>query len=115
MVPDDYHALYDRGAQVARSGSTRAARDTAMEGLNRLAAAVPDVVIEMDQTTQLPNRIVSRQPQTRLSGRASNAEEAAQQFLQDRRDVWNLLPEDAATVEVRSVSRAGLKTVRLVQ
>jgi extracellular elastinolytic metalloproteinase len=115
MVPDDYHALYDRGVQVARSGSTRAARDTAMGGRNRLAAEFPDVVIEVDETTQLPNRIVSRQPESRLSGRASSAEEAAQQFLQDRRDVWNLAPEDVATVEVRSVSRAGLKTVRLVQ
>ena len=37
------------------------------------------------------------------------------QFIQDRGDLWNLTPEDAATVEVVSVSQKGLNTVNLIQ
>jgi hypothetical protein len=71
-------------------------------GRERLSADVPDLVIEEDETTGLPNRIVSRQPDARLSTPTPSAEDAARQFVQDRRDVWNLTSEDAAPVQVRS-------------
>jgi hypothetical protein len=85
-------------------------------GRDRLSADVPDLVIEEDETTGLPNRIVSRQPSARLSGPTpTDPGDAVRQFIQDRRGVWNLTQEDAAAVEVRSVSRAGLKTARVLQ
>jgi len=115
MIPDDYHALYDRGVQVARSAERPAAQPTTA-GRDLLSAAVPDLVIEEDETTGLPNRIVSRQPSGRLSAPGpSDPGDAVLQFIQDRRAVWNLAEEDAAAVQVRSVSRAGLKTAQLFQ
>ncbi|WP_258803128.1 M36 family metallopeptidase [Pseudarthrobacter sp. NS4] len=115
MIPDDYHALYDRGVQVARSAERPSAESTT-SGRDQLSADVPDLVIEEDETTGLPNRIISRQPSGRLSAPGpSDPGEAVRQFVQDRRAVWNLAEEDAAAVEVRSVSRTGLKTAQLLQ
>jgi hypothetical protein len=115
MIPDDYHALYDRGIQVARSAE-RPAAETPTAGRDRLSADVPDLVIEEDETTGLPNRIVSRQPSGRLSAPGpSDPGDAVRQFIQDRRGVWNLAEEDATAVEVRSVSRTGLKTAQMYQ
>lgn len=115
MIPDDYHALYDRGVQVARSAEFPAPESTSA-GRDVLSADVPDLVIEEDEATGLPNRIMSRQPSGRLSAPGpSDPGEAVLQFIEDRRDVWNLTEEDAAAVQVRSVSRAGLKTAQLFQ
>jgi extracellular elastinolytic metalloproteinase len=47
--------------------------------------------------------------------RGGSPEGAVTQFVQDRGDLWNLTPQDAATVEVVSVSRKGLNTVNLIQ
>ena len=81
-----------------------------------MSADVPDLVIEEDETTGLPNRIVSRQPSGRLAAPGpSDPADAVRQFIRDRRAVWNLAEEDAAGVEVRSVSRTGLKTAQLYQ
>ena len=115
MIPDDYHALYDRGVQVARSAE-RPSAETTTAGRDLLSADVPDLVIEEDETTGLPNRIVSRQPSGRLSGPGpSDPGDAVRQFIQERRAVWNLAEEDASAVEVRSASRTGLKTAQLFQ
>ena len=119
MIPEDYHALYDQGIQVARSAEAPAA-DVTTTGQERLSAEVPDLIIEVDETTGLPNRVTSRQPSARLSARAvaptpEDPGDAVRQFIQDRRDVWNLTPEDAAAVEVNSVSRTGLRTARVTQ
>lgn len=115
MIPDDYHALYDRGVQVARSAEQPSA-ETPTTGRDALSADVPDLVIEEDETTGLPNRIVSRQPSGRLAAPGpSDPGDAVRQFIQDRRAVWNLAEEDAAAVQVRSVSRTGLKTAQLYQ
>lgn len=115
MIPDDYHALYDQGIQAARSAEVPAAGLTTA-GRDRLAADVPDLIIEEDETTGLPNRVTSRQPSARLSAPAlEDPGDAVRQFIQDRRDVWNLTPEDAAAVEVQSVSRTGLRTARVTQ
>jgi hypothetical protein len=72
--------------------------------------------VDYDQATQLPNRIASRHTTARLSTRAATSpEQAVTQFIQDRRDLWHLTPEDEATVEVVSTSQRGLPTVNLIQ
>jgi extracellular elastinolytic metalloproteinase len=115
MIPDDYHAMYDRGIQAARSEELPSA-ETPTAGRDQLSADVPDLVIEEDETTGLPNRIVSRQPSGRLSAPGpSDPADAVRQFIQERRAVWNLAEEDASAVQVRSVSRTGLKTAHLYQ
>jgi extracellular elastinolytic metalloproteinase len=115
MIPEDYHALYDRGIQAARSADLPTA-EMPTTGRDQLSADVPDLVIEEDETTGLPNRVISRRPAGRLSEPGpSDPAEAARQFIQDRRAVWNLAEEDASAVQVRSVSRTGLKTAQLYQ
>jgi len=114
-LPEDFHALYDRGFRAAR-GIVAAALPLETAGLSRLSREVPDLVVEYDQATQLPNLIISRQPAVRLSRRVTGSpEQAVTQFIQNRGDLWNLTPQDAATVEVVSVSRKGLNTVNLIQ
>jgi extracellular elastinolytic metalloproteinase len=115
ILPENFHALYDRGFRAAR-GIVAAALPQETAGLRRLSADVPDVVVEYDQATQLPNRVVSQQPTSRLSrGRVDSPEQAVTEFVQNRGDLWNLTPEDVSTVEVVSVSRKGLQTVNLIQ
>jgi extracellular elastinolytic metalloproteinase len=115
MIPEDYHALYDRGIQAARSRAATPEVEITTAGRERLVADVPDLAIEEDETTGLPNLIASRGVEARLSPPASSPEAAVREFVDSRRDVWSLTPEDAAAVDVRSVSRAGLQTVRLLQ
>jgi extracellular elastinolytic metalloproteinase len=115
MVPEDYHALYDGGIQAARSARTTPDVEITTAGRERLAVDVPDLAIQEDETTGLPNLIASRRTDVRLSAPASSPEDAVREFVQSRRDIWSLTPEDAAAVDVRSVSRAGLRTVRLLQ
>ena len=115
-VPEDFNALYDRPTRAARGAAPTRAAPAENEALGRLASDVPELEVEYDEATQLPVRIASREPGARLSERAMESpEEAASAFVQNRGGLWDLSPEDAATVEVRSVSRRGLPTVRLVQ
>ncbi|MDQ0767943.1 extracellular elastinolytic metalloproteinase [Pseudarthrobacter defluvii] len=115
MIPEDYHALYDRGVQAARSAEQPAA-EMPTTGREQLSADVPDLIIEEDETTGLPNRVISRRPDGRLSEPGPpDPADAARQFIQDRRAVWNLAEDDASAVQVRSVSRTGLKTAQLYQ
>jgi extracellular elastinolytic metalloproteinase len=115
-VPENFHALYDRGFRAARGLQPRAPLQAETAGHMRLRADVPDLMVEYDEATQLPNRIVSRQPAARLSrSRGGSPQDAVTQFVQDRGDLWNLTPQDAATVEVVSVSRKGLNTVNMIQ
>lgn len=63
-----------------------------------------------DQTTQLPNMIVSRSRTAPLSRRraglaAATPEGVVTDFIRSRGDLWQLSPEDAATIEVVSVSQ----------
>jgi extracellular elastinolytic metalloproteinase len=117
LIPEDYHALYDRGVQVARSAEApSAALTTTAVGRAQLSAEVPDLIIEEDETTGLPNRITSRQSSARLSAAApADPADAVRQFIQERRAVWNLTPQDAEAIEVHSVSRTGLRTARVTQ
>jgi hypothetical protein len=120
-LPEDFHALYDSGARAARGLRPAAAASPRTAGHGRLAQDVPDLVVDYDEATQLPNRIAVRQPAraraaASLSARAATSPaQAVTQFLQERGDLWQLTPEDAATVEVVSESGKGLSTVRLVQ
>src|SRR4029453_5437740 len=115
-VPEDFHALYDQGFRAARGIQPKAGLQAETAGHTRLSADVPDLVGEYDEATQLPNRVISRQPTARLSqSRGGSPDAAVTQFVQDRADLWDLTPQDAATVEVVSVSRKGLNTVNLIQ
>jgi extracellular elastinolytic metalloproteinase len=115
-VPDNFHALYDRGFRAARGTLPTGSAQAETAGHERLAADVPDLVVDYDEATQLPNLVVSRLPAARLTApSADSPEDAVVQFIQDRGDLWNLTPEDAGAVEVVSVSQKGLNTVNLIQ
>ena len=117
-LPEDFHALYDRGARASRGVAPAMAVRPRSAGHTRLAAEVPDLEVDYDQATQLPNRIVTRHPIAHLSRAAATGRSAAQsvtQFVRDRGDLWHLSPADVATVEVVSTSTRGLPTVNLIQ
>jgi extracellular elastinolytic metalloproteinase len=84
-------------------------------GRRRPAADVPDLRVEVDDITGQPVRLASARAATPLAPPAEAPEAAARAFVESHRDLWNLRPDDLETVEVRSVSRTGLRTVRLVQ
>jgi hypothetical protein len=84
-------------------------------GQRRLAATVPQLVVAFDETTGIPKQVTTQAAGVRLAPAAATAEAAATQFISDRADLWDLRPEDVATAEVQSVSRHGLRTVRLLQ
>jgi extracellular elastinolytic metalloproteinase len=115
-LPPDFHALYDTGARRARGTElpTGAAGETAGHG--RLAAEVEDLQVDYDEATGLPNRVAGLSPATRLSAEAGgSAEDAVGRFVAEHADLWGLSPQDAAGVEVASVSGSRLRTAHLVQ
>ncbi|MGH8066777.1 MAG: M36 family metallopeptidase [Candidatus Entotheonellia bacterium] len=114
--PENFHALYDRPSRAVRGIRGTPPAQPQSVGSRRLAAEVPDLIVSYDEATQLPNRVARRGPTARLSAPiAGSPEQAVTQFIRDRGDLWNLTQEDVATVEVLSVSRRGLHTVRLIQ
>lgn len=116
QIPEDFHALYDLGARAKRGTLPRTVQPRETRGHARLAEDVPDLTVDYDEATQLPNRVVSAQPSARLSERtARSPEEAVSGFVEERGDLWQLTAEDVSSVEVVSVSGKGLKTVQLVQ
>ncbi len=116
LIPEDFHALYDLGARAKLGTLPRTMQPTETEGHRRLAEDVPDLIVDYDEATQLPNRVVSGQPSARLSERAApSPEEAATSFVAERGDLWQLSAGDVSSVEVVSVSGKRLTTVQLVQ
>src|SRR3712207_4194304 len=113
--PENFHALYDQGLRVARGTLPEAPARLETAGHARLSEDVSDLVVDYDEATRLPNFVASREPAARLSSPADSPEDAVTQFIQNRADLWTLTPEDAATVEVVSVSKRGLNTVNLIQ
>ncbi|MCP4702262.1 MAG: hypothetical protein GY862_36195 [Gammaproteobacteria bacterium] len=112
---EDFHALYDNGALLSRGGSPPAP-PVKSPGHQRLAANVPDVVIDYDDMIQVPVQVAVRQRGVRRAGRATvSPEQAALDWIKQYGDLWNLDADDAAAVEVVAVSRTGLLTVRLIQ
>ena len=114
-VPGNFHALYEPAVRAARGAAVRRAAGARHRGLERLQADVSDVAVHLDEATQMPVSIQSRTAGRSLSARADSPEAAAQQFVRSRADLWDLSDADANTLEVHSVSRQGLPTVRLVQ
>src|SRR5262245_17819967 len=114
-VPENFNALYDPAARAARGVATVAARP-AHPALARLADQVSDLAVELDGESPNPVQVSNRRQAGRLSVRAADSpEDAARQFVHDRADLWQLGEEDLGTVEVVSVSKQGLPTVRMRQ
>jgi extracellular elastinolytic metalloproteinase len=109
VVPENFHALYDRGFRSARGIQPKAATARATAGHRRLGKRVKGLDVHYDQATQLPNMIrVEQKPEARLSAATAAAEapeSAALDFIKSQSDLWNLSEADAASVEVVSVSR----------
>jgi extracellular elastinolytic metalloproteinase len=115
-VPEDFHALYSPGARAARGVPAMPTTPIETGSLSSFAEEAPNLVIDYDDATQRPVLIAGQEPEARLSGPVPGTpEEAVDAFIQSRSDIWGLATEDAATVEVQSVSRRGLPTVRLIQ
>src|ERR687898_2228320 len=117
-IPEDFHALYDQGFRAAHGTlPEEPAARVESAGPDRLAEDVSsELVVDYDEATRLPKFVAPQEPAARLStSPADSPENATVQFIEDRGDLWNLTPEDAATVEVVSVSRRGLPAVYLIQ
>ena len=105
-VPDDFHALYDRGFRASRGIVPTAAAPQETPGHRQLSRGVEDLDVSYDQVTQLPNLVTSREPAARLSrGGPATPESAVLDFIRNRSDLWNLSAADTATIEVVSVSQ----------
>ena len=105
-LPENFHALYDRGFRAARGVTPAAVTPQETAGHQRLAHHVRGLLVHYDPATQLPNLVTTEQPQTPLSRAAPGTpERAAMEFIQDQSDLWNLSSDDTGTVEVVSVSQ----------
>jgi extracellular elastinolytic metalloproteinase len=114
-VPENFNALYSRGARAAR-GIAIAAPSADRPAIARLNSAVADVSVDYDDSTQNPVRVGTRSPEGRLSTTAAASPQAAvRQFIGERADLWQLSDQDVSTVEVVSVSSKGIPTVRVIQ
>ena len=115
-VPSNFHALYDRGFRSSR-GLPAPTAPAVSPSARRLAREVKDLEVHYDQTTQLPNMIISKSPATPLARErtrlaARTPEGAVADFIRSRADLWQLSPADAATIEVVSVSQPRGDTAR---
>ena len=119
-VPADFHAMYDSGFLTARGVAPAAApRARGLAPIRRAALrGAGDADIHVDDATQLPNLVILKTPAApRAAARRGGARarglaaavpstpaSAAVDFIASRRDLWQLSAEDAATLEVVSVS-----------
>ena len=114
-VPENFHALYDRAARESRGVAIPAAR-AERPAVARMAAEVPSLAVHLDEATHNPVQVTAEAAAARLSTRsAASPEAAARQFVQDRADLWQLNNQDLGTLDVVSVSRTGLPTVKMIQ
>ena len=116
-VPDNFHALYDRGLRSALGLRPSPAAGIVSASSRRLTRDVTGLEVHYDQITQLPNMIISKSPAaplarlrragaTAMAGPAPTTPEgAAVDFIRSRGDLWRLTAADTATVEVVSVSQ----------
>jgi extracellular elastinolytic metalloproteinase len=111
-VPGNFSALYDIGLRTRR-GLAPARRTS---GDVRLSNTIADLQVEYDEATQMPVRVTSRSSARSLAPTTgATPEDAAREFIDAHRDLWHLSDPDLQTVQIRSVSRKGLPTVRLMQ
>jgi extracellular elastinolytic metalloproteinase len=111
-LPEDFHALYDAGV--------RAERGIAPTDVTERAAGhrpdTGDLTMTYDEATGLPNQVVINQPAVGLEGVAADTPaQAAERFVTERADLWQLSPEDTSGIEVTGVSGSRLRTVQLLQ
>ena len=111
-APANFHALYDRGFRASRGITPAAVAPKETTGHRRLARSVTGLEVQYDDATQLPKLVIAQQPAARLTRRAARgaaaaetAESAVMDFVQSRGDLWNLSGDDAATIQVVSVSK----------
>src|SRR3954451_6429054 len=115
-LPQDFHALYDRGARRARGTALTASELPETAGHGRLGADVGGLQVDYDEATGLPNRVAGRSPSARLSARSEgSAEDAVERFVAERADLWGLSSQDVEGIEIASVSGSRLRTAHLVQ
>ena len=67
VVPENFNARYDRGAQGARGIGPPPARRGADSALRRMENEVPGLQVEFDETTGLPSRIATTEPAAELA------------------------------------------------
>ena len=95
-VPANFNALYNVGARATR-GVRGPAKPAARRAVERLAAQVPAVDVDLDEATRNPIRMGVNEPRARLSPeRAGSPEEAAKAFVRERADLWQLNDQDVA-------------------
>ena len=109
-VPANFHALYDRGFRSSRGLAAPPTARALTPSARRLAREVKDLEVHYDQTTQLPNMIISKSrvaplARERAARPPRTPEGAVADFIRSRGDLWQLSPEDTATIEVVSVSQ----------
>lgn len=115
-IPANFHALYDTAARSSRGVTVPAAPPAARAAVTRMTAAVPNVAVQLDPATHNPVQVTVTQGAGRLSARAAaSPEAAAQQFVTDNADLWQLDARDVGTVDVVSSTTQGLPTVRMIQ
>ena len=68
-LPEDFHALYDRGFRASRGMTPAAVTPRETSGHRRSAEQIEGLDVYYDQGTQLPNFIVSRQPASAIKQR----------------------------------------------
>ena len=108
-VPENFHALYDRGFRSSRGLAAPSGAPATSASARRMSREVQGLEIHYDQTTQLPNMIVAKAPSAPLAraasrGAAQTPEGAVAEFVRSKADLWQLSADDAATIEVVSVS-----------
>ena len=112
QVPENFHALYDRGFRASRGIVPETVTPPETEGHRRLRGAVEGLGVHYDPATQLPKLITvtpgaeAARSLSRGAGEAGGTPEGAVAlFIQERGDLWNLTSEDAETIEVVSISQ----------
>jgi hypothetical protein len=104
-IPEDFHALYDRGFRSSRGIVAKSVLPLETAGHKRLANQVEGLDVTYDETTQIPNLIISHRAPTLLTAAAPGSpQDAVMQFIRNQSDLWNFAPADLDTIEVVSVS-----------
>ena len=88
-VPENFHALYDRGFRSSRGLAAPSGAPATSASARRMSREVQGLEIHYDQTTQLPNMIVAKAPSAPLAraasrGAAQTPEGAVAEFIRSK-------------------------------